>query len=144
MCNINTGLNILMNDKLYGYVNKSIYQFPKGMTLFTMSNFLKNYNDMKDANTIEADKYFHAKANCQAAQKGNPMGAIILSGAREISDVVYNNPIRKKLTFKTNIQDCIDDWNVDMYGLNQGLKYPDLNCRGLVNKYRPKGLDSKY
>lgn len=24
----------------------------------------RNYNDMKEANTINADRYFHCKANC--------------------------------------------------------------------------------
>lgn len=33
-------------------------------------DFLRNYEDMKDANTIGADKYFHYKANYEASSRG--------------------------------------------------------------------------
>jgi len=35
-----------------------------------LGDFARNYNDMVQANTKYADKYFHAKANCEAAQRG--------------------------------------------------------------------------
>lgn len=33
-------------------------------------DFLNNYMNMRNANTIGADKYFHCMANCQASQRG--------------------------------------------------------------------------
>lgn len=45
---------------------------------------------MKNANTIGADKYFHSKANCDAAKRGL-LGAIIataISDLRELTDTI--------------------------------------------------------
>lgn len=33
-------------------------------------DFWKNYQNMREANTIGADKYFHCVANCQASRRG--------------------------------------------------------------------------
>ena len=123
-----------MANNLYNYIVGA----PK-----TRAIFLKNYNDMKEANTIGADKYFHALANCQAAQQGDPREAVRLSLGREVIDSLVKNPL-KGIPLKENIADSLEDWNVDMYGLQQGLKYPNLDCRILVNKYRPNGLNAKY
>ena len=38
----------------------------------TVGIFAKNYFDMREANTIGADKYFHCKANAQAAHDLRP------------------------------------------------------------------------
>lgn len=35
-----------------------------------IDDFWRNYNDMRNANTIGGDKYFHCKANCEAARRG--------------------------------------------------------------------------
>ncbi|MGH2523803.1 MAG: serum amyloid a protein, partial [Anaerolineales bacterium] len=49
---------------------------------------MRNYNDMRNANTIGADKYFHCKANCEAASRGSvgDQTACLLSDAREWVD----------------------------------------------------------
>lgn len=153
MCSINQGLQIPIDDNtLHSSVSKSYYlketmkniNFPERTKFFTIGTFWNNYQNMKEANTIGADKYFHALANCQSAQNGDLIETFLLSLGREITDNLYNNPIRKKLPFNENLKDCINDWNVDMYGLNQGLKYRSVDCKGLVNKYRPNGLNLKY
>lgn len=49
-------------------------------------DFIDNYNDMRDANTIGADKFFHCKASCEASQRG-PIGgrtAEAISDTREV------------------------------------------------------------
>lgn len=33
-------------------------------------DFMQNYIDMRKANTIGGDKYFHCKANCEASRRG--------------------------------------------------------------------------
>ena len=43
-------------------------------------DFGKNYDDMVDANTIGADKYFHCKANCEAASRG--------PGGKDVSELI--------------------------------------------------------
>ena len=51
-------------------------------------DFSKNYYDMRQANFLKSDKYFHAKANFQAAQRG-PGGVFFaehFSNLREIWD----------------------------------------------------------
>jgi len=35
-----------------------------------VGDFVGNYMDMREANTIGADRYFHCKANCEAAKRG--------------------------------------------------------------------------
>jgi len=44
-----------------------------------------NYEDMKKANTIGADKYFHCMANCEAARRGpgGVLAAQVISNLRE-------------------------------------------------------------
>lgn len=110
----------------------------------TVGIFYKNYDDMKKANTIGGDKYFHAKANCQAAQKGDILNANNISIMREFTDAIYNNPVRKNLSLNDNLSDCLDDLNVDYYGIMQGLLHPLSDCKNLVKKYRPNGLNNKY
>ena len=53
-----------------------------------MGDFMRNYNEMRAANRIGADKYFHCKANCEATRRG-PMGestATGISNLRELAD----------------------------------------------------------
>ncbi len=39
-------------------------------TVGAFGDFARNYQNMRDANTIGGDKYFHCMANCQAARQG--------------------------------------------------------------------------
>lgn len=120
------------------------YLTDKGINMGkTAQIFAKNYINMREADTQGADKYFHALANCQSAQQGHPTNAKILSAGREVVDTLIKYPL-KGVPMNVSVPDAIDDWKVDMYGLNQGLQYPNKDCRVLINKYRPNGLDSKY
>lgn len=105
--------------------------------------FLKNYNNMKDANTIGADRYFHSLANCEAAQNGGETLSKIISQGREIVDTP-KNILFKHMTLQDSLQDSSKDIEANDFGRQMGLKYPNLNCQYLVNKYRPNGLDEKY
>ena len=53
-----------------------------------IDDFARNYKEMREANTIGADKYFHCKANCEAAQRGEggEAIAILISDLREFID----------------------------------------------------------
>ncbi|NWH22733.1 serum amyloid A protein-like [Grus americana] len=90
-------------------------------------DMFRAYQDMREANYKGADKYFHARGNYDAAQRG-PGGAW---AARVISDA------REK-------------WQSDMSGRGQEDTLADQEANawgrngGDPNRYRPAGLPSKY
>ena len=53
-----------------------------------IDDFLFNYSNMREADTISADKYFHCKANCEAARRGASGKAVacFISDTRELWD----------------------------------------------------------
>ena len=110
-----------------------------------VADFTKNYNDMKEANTIGADKYFHAKANSEAAQRGflGKLTALFISNLREITDT-FKNTLIKGMTLKDSLKDSKEDLEANKFGRTQGLNNPNKDSRELVDKYRPKGLPEKY
>ena len=110
-----------------------------------ISDFIRNYNDMKKANTKGADKYFHSKANCQASQRGE-LGAIVAKGIsdlRELSDS-YKNVYIKGMSAAESVKDSAEDQQANEYGRKQGIENPYNYCRDLVEIYRPNGLPDKY
>lgn len=111
----------------------------------TINDFIKNYKNMRDANTHYADKYFHSKANCEGAQRGEfgKLVATIISEAREFFDA-FKNVLVKKMTIQESIKDIIEDQEANRYGRRQGEKYPNEDSRVLVDIYRPNGLPEKY
>ena len=111
----------------------------------SVEDFIRNFEDMKKANTIGGDKYFHAKANCEAAQRGD-IGAFISEGIsdfREFTDQ-FKNTLIKKMTLKESIQDTIEDQKANNYGRNQGKSNPNTSCSQLLDKVRPNGLNKRY
>lgn len=101
------------------------------------SDFFRNYQDMRNANTVGGDKYFHCKANCEAAQRG-PDGADYakkISDAREWVDenVKGDSPAA-----------CAADQAANNYGRTQGAANPNTSCSILCGPYRPNGLPSNY
>ncbi|HEY4090716.1 MAG TPA: RHS repeat-associated core domain-containing protein [Luteibacter sp.] len=99
--------------------------------------FLKNYRDMRNANTIGADKYFHCKANCQAARLGVG-GAIesrIVSEVRELTDqYVKGDPSWA----------CDEDRAANALGRNGGRSSPSQTCSAVCAPLRPNGLPEEY
>jgi RHS repeat-associated protein len=99
--------------------------------------FCKNYSDMRKANTIGADRYFHCKAHCCAAKKGAKTTAAVLGLVREVCDMCKNN--------SDNLWKQFIDSAKDMAANEHGLKCPkDKSCEDWCSKYRPNGLDPKY
>ncbi|XP_076879166.1 serum amyloid A protein-like [Brachyhypopomus gauderio] len=84
------------------------------------------YKDMKEANWIGADQYFHARGNYDAAQRGpgGRLAAKVISDARELA---------QRITRHGN-EDEAADQAANRWGHNGGDP----------NVYRPRGLPSKY
>lgn len=99
-------------------------------------DFKDNYKKMKEARTIDADKYFHCKANYEAASRG-PVGyaaSKALSDGREVYGFLKGD----------GLKDIHEDQIANTYGrvLGQsGLFHSGKEaCIGL----RPEALDKKY
>lgn len=110
-----------------------------------VDDFVRNYQDMRKADIKYSDKYFHSKANCDAAKRGE-LGrrvAETISNFREFADQ-FKNVLLKGMTIAESIEDSIEDQKANIYGRKQGQKYPDVDSRVLVDIYRPNGLPEKY
>lgn len=100
-------------------------------------DFINNYRNMREANTIGADKYFHCKANCEASQRGETGRATaeLISDTREFTD--------QKL--KGDPESASEaDQEANEFGRHQGKYAPHKSCGDLCGKYRPNGLDPRY
>eukprot|EP00057_Strongylocentrotus_purpuratus_P025352 XP_011679826.1 PREDICTED: serum amyloid A-5 protein-like [Strongylocentrotus purpuratus] len=87
----------------------------------------RSYSDMREANTIGADKYFHARGNFDAAQRG--------SGGRFAAEV---------------ISDAREGWQGGVSGRGAADTQADQEANihgrngGDPNRYRPAGLPDGY
>jgi len=55
-----------------------------------VGDFWGNYDDMRSANTIGADKFFHCMANCEAARRGRA-GRVVAHGISELRELFDEN-----------------------------------------------------
>lgn len=100
------------------------------------SDFYKNYGDMKEANTVNADKYFHCKANYEAAQRGwlGKQSAETLSNVREVYGGLKGD----------TVEDSVADQKANIYGRNAATSNKYSSSSEACAIYRPRGLDEKY
>lgn len=92
---------------------------------------------MREANTIGADKYFHCKANCEAAKRGlgGDIESTLLSETRELFDEYLKGDPKEA---------CDADREANDHGRDAGRNDPNVDCREACDKFRPNGLDEKY
>jgi YD repeat-containing protein len=105
------------------------------------SRLLRNYEDMRTANTIGADKYFHCLAHCQATRTG-PCGEAVSRGGgvlREVLDFPKN--ILEGLPPTASLLDCMADEEANEWGREGD---PALTCARVCDVFRPAGLPPKY
>jgi Serum amyloid A protein len=97
--------------------------------------FLRNYGDMRRANTIGSDWYFHCKANCEATRCG-PSGAdraCELSDSREWFDQhIKGDPPSASAA----------DQAANQYGRSNAGN--PGSCAQVCQIYRPRGLPAQY
>lgn len=94
----------------------------------------RNYRNMREANTIGADRYFHCKANCEGSRRGfgGRDAAEALSEARELFDqYIKRDPP----------SECDADRAANRLG-RQGA--PNLPCQEVCKSLRPPALDPRY
>jgi hypothetical protein len=106
-------------------------------TKSAVGDFTSNYQNMRDANTIGADKYFHCKANCEATQRGKTgeFVAETISDGREWVD----------MNIKGDSKSASDaDQKANHHGRKEGKKNVDKSCIDICAPFRPTGLDLKY
>ncbi|XP_037377593.1 serum amyloid A-2 protein-like [Talpa occidentalis] len=92
------------------------------------------YSDMREANFKNSDKYFHARGNYEAAQRG-PGGvwaSKVISDAREASQRVTD------LFRYGNSGHGVEDSKADQFANEWGRSGKDPNY------FRPAGLPDKY
>lgn len=144
-------IGYISGQSLYGFVRNNPLRFtdPQGLypgediveffpdAFGADKDFWDNYWDMRDANTIGADKYFHCRANCEAARRG-PGGALeswLLSEFRELTDEhIKGDPPAA----------CNADRQANDHGRDQGRKNRNVDCGKACSKFRPSGLNPKY
>ncbi|XP_007953809.1 serum amyloid A-2 protein-like [Orycteropus afer afer] len=97
-------------------------------------DMFRAYKDMREANYIGADKYFHARGNYDAAQRG-PGGAW---AARVISDARENSQRVTDLFKYGDSGHGAEDSRADQAANEWGRSGKD------PNHFRPDGLPDKY
>lgn len=85
--------------------------------------FLRNKHEMENTKN-SYDKYYHAKANCEAAELGKiqTLFAILLSVAKEIKDYAKKVFIEHQ-NAKKIYEDCLNDLRADLYGLQKAKEH---------------------
>jgi RHS repeat-associated protein len=101
-----------------------------------LGDFLRNYQNMRNANTIGGDKYFHCMANCQATRRG-PAGestACTISDVREWTDQnVKGDPASASAA----------DQAANAIGRSGALS-SSQSCSAVCSGFRPNGLPSRF
>lgn len=102
-----------------------------------VQDFVKNYDDNKRTNWKGGDKYFHCKANCEAAQRG-PVGAVTaewMSNLREWGDLG---------NFRDFRADARADQRANRQGRRAGETGSTQSCSAACAAYRPSGMPAEY
>jgi len=107
-----------------------------------IGDFGANYVDMRQAWWKGADKYFHCKANCQAAQRGVEGQAVacIISDTREW----WDQNVKSYWEPRSTPQDSAADQQANRYGRQQGSMNPGTPCEQSCAPFRPAGLPPQY
>ena len=114
---------------------------PANTIMYALGVFLSNYFQLRDADTHGADKYFHAKANYEAAQQGivGSLAAKIISDLREITDE-YRNIHEKGYTKEYSEQDIKEDQQANEEGRRIGRMHPLAPAFDMLKHLTPNGF----
>jgi hypothetical protein len=93
----------------------------------------KQYQEMRDANTIGADKYFHCVAHCNATSLGD-IGEFISDMFGELREWLDEN-------VKGDPRAACD---ADREANKRGRRGAGKNCKEECAALRPRGLSNEY
>lgn len=145
--------NNIDSDYAYMYAKRAEWQTllddvlgllnPIRAFLNTLRIFISNYVELLyhayHLNEHEMDKYYHSKANCEAAQEMGIIGeksATLLSNLKEKYDQ-YTYVYTHKATVEEAIADSERDQVANRLGRERGRKYPYCDCSILMNDLLP-------
>jgi serum amyloid A protein len=149
---INAGIVVGFNHLAHGNPEKSrikrLYNELKNDAEFAkdfvggFKDFIEIYYEMREANWVNSDKYFHSKANYRASIRGQGgvFAAEKLSNLREFFDQRWPkyDPLSASLA----------DQAANRYGREQASFYKAFQIRRLytvtIPQFRPSNLPSKY
>ena len=138
--------HVNLKDFILGGINDIVSLEDPMNTLYqTLGIFVTNYDEMKDANTIGADKYFHARANLESAQRGivGETIAKLIGDLREWTDF-YRNTHQKGYSPEESLKDIQEDLEANQEGRDLGRKYPQGNPYELLKHRIPQGFPDRY
>jgi hypothetical protein len=123
-------------------MNKKLKETPHIGGAF--QDFVRNHRDMKEADTIGADKYFHCKANYEATHRGGfgETRSEILSTAREAYGIA--KAYAKREGYNETAKDTLEDMAANYVGRETAKSGKFSSSREACAIFRPKGLDDKY
>ena len=133
------------------YDSPSINHDPDGRIplVDALGELYKGYKQMKDANVINSDKWFHCMAMCNASKKSGDPGLVdTLARFREIGDLIKGRFDRPKhasgpkkgqpFTNEEHAQDSLDDMKANRQGFNCPK---DKDCKKQCEIYLVPGLN---
>ena len=144
--NIEDSYDTKLQEYLVGLYNdyKNIKN-PIDTIMYAVGVFITNYFELKDANTIGADKYFHARANYEASQQGivGELIAKVISDLRELTDE-YRNVYEKGYSKVESEKDVKEDQKANSYGRILGRNHPLRPAYDILKHLMPKGFPERY
>lgn len=116
------------------------------------NDFRRNYSDMREANTIGADKYYHCAANCEASSRGDVGRSVAerISNAREIVDqrIGGDPPQASQQDQRANLagRNAGDRVGQSSRENSSALRRPqaERQCRAECENFRPRSLDRRH
>lgn len=96
----------------------------------------RNYDDMKEANTINADRYFHCKANCQATERGS-VGSAVATGISHLREF-------QNLLEGDTAMDRGYDQSANRFGRSSPSRPDFRSCEASCEPFAPRVLAPKY
>ena len=137
------GVMVRIKEKASAVVEK-LSEAKEFVSDFTggVGDFMDTYSEMRDANWVNSDKYFHSKANFKASLRGpgGKYAAEKMSNLREITDQRIKGDSRAS---------SVADQKANSYGRLQAQKlsyfrYYNLTYKDALPQFRPSNLPNKY
>ena len=110
---------------------------PVQQIILGAKDFWDSYQDMKNRNLKNFDKYAHARANAEATKRGEygELTARLISYVREKCNKNIDPLFKSNMTWNEALKDSIEDNKANMYGREQAKKYPNIPTHELLQKY---------